>query len=829
MALDEYRRKRDFGRTPEPSGEPAQDRGVGSFVVQKHAARRLHYDLRLELDGVLKSWAVTKAPSLDPADKRLAVQVEDHPLDYAGFEGIIPKGEYGGGTVMIWDRGRWAPHGDPHEGLARGKLGFTLTGDKLKGGFALVRMKGEGGGARNWLLVKERDEAVRPGSDLGAEAPDSVLTGRDLDAIAKGADRVWHASRGRPDPSRLAGARRGPLPERLDPQLATLAADAPQGGRWLHEIKFDGYRALCRLEEGHARLLTRRGLDWTDKFAALARAAEALPVTRALLDGEVVVLDAGGASAFEALQQAIGEGRDRDMTYFAFDLLHLDGWDLRGVALEDRKRLLAALLGAAGEGPIRYSDHVDGRGPETLRKACAFALEGVVSKRRDRPWQAGRGRDWIKSKCLARQEFVIGGFTPPAGARGGLGAVLAGVWADGGLVYCGRVGSGFSAATLTDLHGRLMALRRDSPPFATPVADRQRVTWVEPELVAEVEFTQWTRDGMLRHPVFQGLRLDKDPREVVREATAAPARPGPDVEARLAGTRLTNPDRPLWPREGITKRRLAAYCAEVADWMLPHIVNRPLTLLRCPQGNHAACFHQRHATAGMAAAIHTAPEPDRPGAEPVLYVDGLDGLLALVQIGTLEIHTWGSRIDRMDHPDRLVFDLDPDERLAWERVVEAAFDLRRVLRELGLECFVKTTGGKGLHLMVPLARRHPFEAVKAFTKAVAEKLERDDPARYTANMAKARRAGRIYVDFLRNQRGATFVAAFSTRARAGAPVSVPLSWDELGSGLRSDHFTLETLPRRLATLDGDPWEGFTGLRQSITAAARRAVGIKEGG
>ncbi|MBF0305354.1 MAG: DNA ligase D [Alphaproteobacteria bacterium] len=802
MALEEYRRKRDFGRTPEPAGELAAGRGSGSFVVQKHAARRPHYDLRLELDGVLKSWAVTKAPSLDPADKRLAVQVEDHPLDYADFEGIIPKGEYGGGTVMVWDRGRWAPHGDPREGLARGKLGFTLEGEKLKGGFALVRLKGDG---RDWLLIKERDGLIRPGSDIGAEAPDSVLTGRDLDSIALQADRVWRSNRRRPDPSGLAGARRGPPPDRIEPQLATLAADAPSGEQWLHEIKFDGYRALCRLEEGRARMITRRGLDWTDKFAALARAAEALPVTRALLDGEVVVLDSSGASAFEALQQAIGEGRSGAMSYFVFDLLHLDGWDLRGVALEDRKRLLAALVG--GEGPIRYSDHVEGRGPETLRKACAFALEGVVSKRRDRPWRAGRGRDWIKSKCLARQEFVIGGFTPPAGSRSGLGAVLAGVWADGRLVYCGRVGSGFSEATLADLRRRLLELRRDSSPFATPVADARAVTWVEPELVAEVEFTQWTRDGLLRHPVFQGLRFDKDAREVVRE-TVASARPAPDVEAKLEKTRLTHPDRVLWPGQGITKRGLAAYYIEVADWMLPHVVNRPLTLVRCPQGNHQDCFYQRHAMAGLSKAIRTAPER-------VLYIEDLDGLLALVQIGTLEVHTWGSRVETIEHPDRVVFDLDPDEGLAWDRVVEAAFHVRAVLRGLGLESFVKTTGGKGLHVMAPLEPVHRFDQVKAFTKAVVEGLERDEPARYTANMAKAKRVGRIYVDFLRNQRGATFVAAFSTRARAGAPVSVPLSWDELGSGLRSDHFTVETLPRRIATLDADPWEGFADLRQRL--------------
>jgi bifunctional non-homologous end joining protein LigD len=807
MALQDYRRKRDFSVTSEPVGQEGQGHG-GLFVMQKHDARRLHYDFRLELDGVLKSWAVTKGPSTDPTQRRLAVEVEDHPLEYGDFEGAIPQGEYGGGTVLLWDRGRWTPQGDPHQGLRDGRLKFRLDGEKMHGGWALIRLPRRANEKRtNWLLIKERDDAAG-GADLLEVAPRSVASGRDLAEIAADPGRVWHSQ---PNPEVvLPGGRPGELTLPREPQLASLAPEAPEGDDWLHEIKFDGYRALCRIENGAARLFTRHGHDWTDKFASLAKACGGLNVRAALLDGEVVVLDGHGASSFSALQEALSDGRGGEMVYFVFDLLHLDGQDLTAAPLEARKAALRPLIPA--EGPLRYSDHVDGRGPEVRQRACSFALEGVVSKRRDRPYRPGRGRDWIKSKCLARQEFVVVGSTPPQGERKGLGALLLAVHQDGGLVYAGKVGTGFSDKVLAELAALLDPLRVDRPPVGNPPADKE-ARWVRPELVAEVEFTQWTRDGVLRHPVFQGLRLDKEPGEVVREVAAVQMAVPPAVQDKLDAVRLTHPDKVLFAQQGITKRGLAAYYLQVAERMLPHVAGRMLTLVRCPQGQGGACFYQRHAGSHLPTAVHRQTVRERETSEPYVYIDDVDGLLGLVQMGTLEFHTWGSRRDDTEHPDVAVIDLDPDPELAWVRVVEGAREVRAALADLGLTSFVKTTGGKGLHVVAPLDRSTGWETLKAATKALVEDLERRRPERYTANMAKARRSGKIYLDYLRNQRTATFIAPYSTRARPGAPVAVPLHWDELDAGLRSDHFTVDTILRRLAGLTQDPWPGYFELRQ----------------
>ena len=772
MALQDYHLKRDFERTPEPQGGPphAPDTQDLAFVIQRHAARRLHWDFRLELDGVLKSWAVPRPPSLDPGVKRLAIAVEDHPLDYAGFEGEIPPGQYGAGTVAIWDRGQWRPEGDPREGLAQGKLAFVLKGRRLRGGWALVRLRDQ---PSHWLLVKEDDDQARRGD-------------------------------GAVDPADLPGARPGPPPEGLSPQLASPVAEAPAGEQWLHEIKYDGYRMLCRVAEGRARLVSRNGKDWTGSMAPLAEAAARLPVSTALLDGEVVVLGAGGASDFQALQEALADNRAGALVYQLFDLLHVDGVDLTGVELERRKRVLRGLL--PGDGPLRYSDHVDGQGPEVWRKACGFALEGVVSKRRDRPYRPGRGPDWLKAKCVSRQEFVIGGFTRPAGRRQGMGALLLGVWGEAGLLHAGRVGTGFSQRQLEDLAARLARLARATPPFVNPPAGHEGVTWVEPSLVAEVAFAAWTRDGLLRHPAYLGLRLDKPAAEVTREVAPTPT-PIPDE----AMPTLTSPDKVLFPEAGLTKAGLADYYRRVAGWMLPHVAGRPLTVVRCPDGLGRECFHQRHPRAGM------------PAVGTYVAIGDLAGLQGLVQVGALEIHPWGSRLDRIERPDRLVFDLDPDPSLPWRLVVEAAREVRRRLDALGLASFVKTTGGKGLHVVVPLRRRHSWTEAKAFTKAVAERMAAEQPARYTATMALARREGRIYVDYLRNQRAATAVAPYSTRAHPDAPVAVPLAWEELDAGLHA--FTVCTLPGRLAALRRDPWADMAATRQGITAAARRAVGL----
>ncbi|MEW5726860.1 MAG: DNA ligase D [Pseudomonadota bacterium] len=784
MALEEYHARRDFTRTREPAGGGGAA-GGGAFVVQKHAARRLHWDFRLEMDGVLKSWAVTREPGTEPGDKRLAVQTEDHPLEYGDFEGVIPQGQYGGGTVMLWDRGTWEPVGDPAQGYAKGKLRFRLHGTRMAGLWHLVRMRGEGG--RDWLLIKGHD-------DEDGEAPEasggdvSVASGRSMDEIAADPAGV----------GRIASARATAMPARMAPMLATLAEEAPAGGDWLHEIKFDGYRLLARVEAGGCRLFTRNGHDWTDRFPAIAAACAALPCRQAWLDGEVVALDRHGVSRFHELQAALARGSDAGLVYHVFDLAYVDGHDLTAAALADRKDALRRLVGTPADGPLRFTDHLEGRGPDFRRQVCAFALEGVVSKRRDRPYRPGRGRDWVKAKCTRRQEFVVAGWTPPAGKRSGLGALVLAIYdGRGSLVPAGRVGTGWDEREAERLVGLLMPLAGAVPPFAGRDA---AVTWVEPRLVAEVEFAEWTPDGQLRHLSYQGLRQDKDPREVVREHAGPDGRGGD----RLAGFRLTSPGKVLYPGQGLTKAALASYYLDVARWMLPHVAGRPLTLVRCPDGRQGECFYQRHPKAGMSKAVHRFPDRD----ETLMTIEDVEGLVGLVQMGALEIHTWGSTARDIDRPDILVFDLDPDEGLAWGRVVEAAAEMRGRLLAAGLDSFVKTTGGKGLHVAVPLAPRAGWDEAKAFCKAMAEAMAADAPDRYTANMAKARRRGRIFVDYLRNQRAATFVAPYSTRAHAGAPVAVPITWAELEAGIRSDHFTVETLFRRLSALPGDPWQGF---------------------
>jgi bifunctional non-homologous end joining protein LigD len=910
MPLETYRKKRDFSRTPEPKGSPrvaAKKKKKGlRYVIQKHAATRLHYDFRLELDGVLKSWAVPKGPSLDPAEKRLAVHVEDHPLEYGGFEGVIPKGQYGGGTVVVWDRGTWVPEGDPARAYAEGKLKFQLQGEKLRGGWTLVRMHGSRAGddGENWLLIKERDEEARPGSGdaIVVERPESVLSGKTIEEIANDPRRVWDskpegggarrataadrrasaaahaqktarraARRAGPglDPQTLPGARRAPLPRKIEPQLATLVAAPPAGDEWIHEIKYDGYRVFAEVDGGRAKLLTRRGKDWTDQFSPIGAAAAALPVRSAVLDGEVVVLEADGRTSFQALQNALSEGRTDDLVYFAFDLLYLDGYDLRPVPLGARKQALETVLAAApGGGPLRWSDHVQGDGKSFFRQACSFALEGVVSKRANLSYHPGRGRDWLKVKCLQRQEMVVGGFTDPEGSRTGLGALLVGAYEGGELRYAGKVGTGFTTETLEQLRRRLDRLERREPPFSNPPrgAEARGVHWVEPKLVAEVAFAEWTRDGHLRHPTFKGLREDKDPREVVREVPEAPeaagaaADPEPARESskgrghgakaskakssaakssgaakakssaarsavEVAGVRLSNPDKVLYPDRRLTKRDLALYYERIADWILPHLRDRPLTIVRCPEGQQGQCFYQKHVTDQFPKSIVRVEIEE--GGKTVNYgaVNSLAGLVALVQMGVLELHIWGAHRDRVERPDYAVFDLDPDEGLAWSRVVEGARLMRDLLAELGLRSFLKTTGGKGLHVVLPLARRHGWDEVKSFTKAVAEMVAAADPARYTSHMPKAQRKGRIYIDYLRNQRGATSIAAYSTRSRPGAPVSAPLAWDELDSEAGANTFTVENLPQRLDRLAADPWAGFAAVRQWITADMRRAVGL----
>ena len=823
VPLERYRAKRDFTRSPEPEG------GAGegfAFVVQKHAARRLHYDLRLQFGDVLKSWAVPQGPSLDPKVKRLAVRTEDHPLDYLTFEGVIPGGQYGAGTMIVWDRGSWVPMEDPEAGFRKGSLKFRLLGEKLRGGWALVKLKGRRAAeprGDNWLLIKERDQEADPGRDLLAERPESVVSGRTNQALEAPPAPKRLA---RPRPARLPGARKADLGAVPRPQLASPAAKPPEGDDWLHEIKLDGYRTLARIEDREVRLFTRSGHDWTDRYQALVPAFEQLDCGAALLDGEVVVQDEDGRSSFQALQEALGEGQGHRLTFYAFDLLHLDGYDLAEVPLIARKETLEALLGP-GRGtasPVQLSGHVIGRGPAVFEQAGQLGLEGVVSKRVDAPYRPGRTRSWLKTKCVRSDEFVIVGFTTSA-AAGGLAALLVAEATEEGLRYAGRVGTGFSVREAEQLRARLEPLERKTPPVRLPPEDRRAdVTHVRPALVAEIDYLTRTGEGLLRQAVYKGLRPDKP--HVADPPTSTAPRPRLVSDADLATVWVTNPDRRMFTTDGPTKLELALYYARVGDWMLPELLNRPLSLVRCPSGRLEDCFFQRHAMAGMPEAIRTIALAEKTGERAdYLYLTDAKGYLALPQFGAVELHVWGCRVGQPERPDRLVFDLDPDESLPWRAVVEAAGEVRSSLEALGLVPFVKTTGGKGLHVVVPLARRHGWAVVERFAGGFAADLARRAPRRFTATMAKRERRGRIYLDWLRNARGATAVAAYSLRARPGLPVATPLAWDELQAIDDPADFDYRSVPVRLEGGSPDPWAGIEGAARSLRSEVLASLGI----
>jgi bifunctional non-homologous end joining protein LigD len=841
MPLAEYRRKRHFNKTAEPAGKPRQKRSGKrlSFVVQKHDATRLHYDFRLELDGVLKSWAVPKGPAFDPGEKRLAVEVEDHPLEYAKFEGKIPEGEYGAGEVIVWDRGTWSADGDPHEGLRKGKLEFELDGEKLEGRWVLVRLHGrERSKKPNWLLIKRHDEFARPLTEFDVlnEQPQSVKSGRTLEDLqtksSNGKPRARRKRASRKKRSAPAGASKSPMPERIDVELATLEGSVPEGREWLHEIKLDGYRLIARIERGKARLITRRHQDWTHRYRSIAQAVGGLAVDSAILDGELVALLPSGLSSFQALQNSDKPAENTRLVYYVFDLLYLDGYDLRRLPLAERKERLRELLDGGEAAELQYSDHIEADGAAFLRESCRLGLEGIISKRRDRPYVAGRSRDWVKVKCLGREELVIGGFTLSTADRRGIGALLVGYFHAGQLVYAGRVGTGFNAQMLLDMRRRLEKLRQEECPFAeVPRKERgPMVKWVRPELVAEIQFGAWTDGEVLRQPSFQGLREDKAAAEVGRPASLKLASGGDDMATKTkrrrgagaseASTRvnvtLTHPERVLFPDTGLTKIGLANYYAQIAEWILPHVKDRPLSLVRCPDGQAEKCFYQKHVGVGTPKSLGRVSIEEKEGPEEYVYVSDVEGVVGLVQISVLEIHPWGSRRDNVERPDRLTFDLDPGPGISWEQLVEAAVATRDLLNEHGLESFVKTTGGKGLHVVTPLApRRHGWDDAKRFCKHVAGILADRAPKKYTITMAKAARKGKIFVDYLRNDRGATAVAAYSTRARPGAPVSTPLAWNELAAIGGADHFRVENVPARLASLKRDPWAKIDEIRQNF--------------
>jgi len=887
VALETYRKKRQFGVTSEPRGRKGRVGGY-RYVIQKHAARRLHYDLRLELDGVMKSWAVTRGPSLDPNEKRLAVHVEDHPIEYNAFEGTIPEGEYGGGTVMIWDRGTWVPEGDPHKGYAKGHLVFDLDGEKLHGRWHLVRMRSrERERHENWLLIKGKDEESRGprDEDILREKPRSVTSGRSIEEIAAGQGgkrRIWHSNRddpAKPDtkaafkqkikkiaarpaarptakaPVARSGEKKriaktgnpsgaATLPDFIPLSLATLFDRAPSGADWLHEIKFDGYRMEARLERGKVRLLTRKQQNWTHRFPPVVEAVAALPATTALLDGEVVVEDDKGISNFSLLQTDLKEGRTDRFVYYVFDLLHLDGRDLTAEPLIERKAALRRLLQGDGKagGVIRYTDDFDDAGPVILRHACEMGLEGIVSKRRNAPYRSGRTDNFVKTKCHGRQEFIVAGYTPSAAVPRAIGALIVVARENGELRYAGRVGTGYTQKMAHDLFKRLEVLRTARQPVKLPPDERRRdIVWVEPKLVVEAEFAGVTHGGVLRQASFKGIREDKTAAEVVREVPAArpvsPAQPARSskrtVTASIASAKqnrttasaqavalhLTHPDRVYWPDAGVTKKQLAEYYVSVWDWIKPHILGRALSLLRAPEGIGGETFFQKHIAANVKSSPlrRAVPGKDR----DVIAVAAVDDLVALVQAGTLEIHVRGSRLDSLETCDRLVFDLDPGEEVAWPQLVAAARETRDRLAAEKLESYVKLTGGKGLHVVVPIADVD-WDTAKLFTQRIAARMAADNPKLYLAKMTKALRTGRIFIDYFRNSREATSIAPYSTRARPGAPVSAPVSWERLSRTTGGNDFSVLDLTRRLKD---DAWAEIGKVRQKLpnlsTPARRR--------
>jgi bifunctional non-homologous end joining protein LigD len=828
-ALNVYVRKRDFARTPEPPPKPAGHAG-GAFVVQKHAARRLHYDLRLELDGVLKSWAVTRGPSLTVGEKRLAVRTEDHPVEYLEFEGNIPKGEYGAGSMIVWDRGRWLPEGDPHKGLTKGHLAFFLAGTRLKGRWHLVHIRPQAGEKTEpWLLIKSEDEFSRRvgEAEITDQETTSQISGRtNEDLAAEGEMREVHKARataaGRskivlPAISKIRGARKGLLPTFLEPSLASPCEKPPSGPKWIHEIKHDGYRMQARIDGLTVRLFTRKALDWTKRFRSIADALGNLGLGSALIDGEVVVEDAAGISSFNNLQADLKAGRQDRLRYFLFDLLYCNGFDLTKAALLDRKDLLQHIVaGLPQNAPIRFSEHLETDGPTMLAHSCRFGLEGIISKRKDVPYRPGRGEHWLKAKCMQSQEFVVLGYVASTAASGAVGSLPLGYYSDGQLVYAGRVGTGWSADLARSLRVELDRIKAKKPALRKPlpVGAEKGVTWAVPRLVCEIEFRDWTHDGLIRQASFKGLREDKPPEEIGLEA---PKRSKSRTDTDIAGARLTHPERILWAEPGITKQGLADFYADIADWILPHVTGRVLSLLRCPSGTSAGCFFAKHPWSGLSDVVQRVGVGEK---QPMLAIDGLAGLMGFVQAGVVEIHPWGCRADHLEQPDRLIFDLDPGEDVLWEAVIGAARELRDRLAICSLKSFVKTSGSKGLHVVVPVEPLAGWDKAKSFTASVAQAMARDRPDRYVATVAKRVRRGRIFIDYLRNDRGATAVAAYSTRALPRASVSTPLAWSELSEGLRADHFTVGNLRHRLEFLKRDPWRGFFKIRQRIPADPR---------
>ena len=827
-----YRKKRDFGVTPEPSGAGKAAARGSRFVIQMHAARRLHYDLRLEIDGVYKSWAVTRGPSLDPKDRRLAVEVEDHPIEYGTFEGTIPQGEYGGGTVMLWDRGTWAPEGDPAKAHKKGHITFEFKGERLQGGFSLIRMadrdQGKGRKVRhNWLLIKKNDRWAKPGhGDAAIENATSVKTGRSMRQIAEGDSPTWDSTRTKAAMKKNVAAieadesgKRGKLPAVIGPELTTLVEAPPSGANWIHEVKFDGYRMGGRIENGKAKLITRSGLDWTRKFPAIAKALEKAKIKSGWLDGEIVVPDENGLSSFSGLQRALSEGDDRKMVFYLFDLPYLNGHDLRDLPLIQRKQLLRdTLFAKKANGALAYSEHHEAEGDAFYKAACNMALEGVVSKRKDSPYRPGRGRDWVKSKCIDRDEFVVGGYTPSRTGRG-IGSLLVGHYEGKRLVYDGRTGTGFGAKEALALEKALRSRQIDEAPFdKMERAHKARAHWVKPELVAEVGYRGRSSDGLLRQASFQGLREDKPARQIAHDDRSTRASSADDM---VAGVKITHPTRVIDPTTGKTKLDIALYYERVAETLLLDMGDRPVAVVRNPDGITGESFFQRHPQQTLKGRISTVKDPE--DKEELLAVRNAKDLITLVQFGVIEIHPWQTHIDKLDKADRFILDLDPAPDVPFAAVTLAAKLVRRRLDDLGLKSVVKTTGGKGLHVIVPLRPAASWPIAKGFAKAIADSLARDEPTIFLAKASKAARKGRIYVDYLRNDRGSTAVGAYCVRARQGLPVAMPLDWSQVTETLQPADYSIETVDQVALPKE---WRAARGWRQGLDAKRLKAVGMK---
>ncbi len=832
MSLESYNNKRDFSRTPEPKGEPCASATGWRFVVQKHAASRLHYDLRLELDGVLLSWAVPKGPSLDWEQKRLSIHVEDHPLGYLEFEGVIPQHEYGGGTVMVWDIGTWQPRDNARADYQAGALKFDLHGEKLQGGWMLKRLDHRG--ENQWLWIKEKDSAMRETADYDVvtELPDSVLTSRSMEEIAADRSVVWSRDEVEPIEIDFSGFEKakacGGLPNVIRPTLPTATRNPPTGENWIHEIKHDGYRMLCFIDDGNVRFQSRNGKDWTSKLPSLSRVMAQLPVTQAVFDGEVVVVNEQGLSSFQALQNRIGAGKDTELRYYAFDLLYVNGHQLTACPLSERKEILATVSESANT-TVRFSvcDYLTGDGPTVFQQSCKLGMEGIVSKRLDKRYAEGRFEFWLKTKCLQSREFVIGGFTPPTASRKGLGAILLGSFTeDDQLHFLGKVGTGFTHDSLVKIRKMLDELIISKSPFENlnrRSADKGTI-WVDPKIIAEVEFGGWTDEELIRFGSFKGLREEMQLADLELYTGAPQTSPSIPVETELAPAqdvqveprlpipeelgqiKISSPTRIVYPDMGITKLGLAMYYAQVGNFMLEHIAGRPISLLRCPGGFGDTCFFQKRAPQGLSDAVERVELPTHDGVSTFLVVNDLVGLLSLIQFGAMEIHVSNARANTYDKPDRMVFDLDPDADLPWKAIQSAARDVRARLEAEGYDCWLKTTGGKGLHVMVPVGTECSWDESKDVSKRLATSLAKEFPKRFTTNVSKRARRGKIYLDVNRNTRGASTIAVFSTRAKRNAPVSVPIDWDELDSFSGSDRMSLQAAMSRLADV-GDPWTG----------------------